>query len=256
MTISAARSVGVQSWTFRNTKTLPDLIAQVKASGVTSLELCGAHANFDAPATQAESIAALKAAGIAIRSMGVQTFTGDTARENQWGAFAKAAGVETITAHFKVDSFREAVKSAAAMAEAYDLKIAIHCHGGYMFGGSADILTHLLELGGPRIGLCIDAAWCLQAAGDPVEWVKRFAGRVYGVHYKDFVFAPNGKWSETVIGSGTLDLPAFVQALDQHGFTGHAVIEYEGDPAHPIPAVIAGVAAIKAVPATTAKASA
>ena len=242
-----ARTPGVQSWTFRQAKTTDDLLARLRESGATSLEICGVHADFDKPTLDLTTITTLRSAGIAIRSMGVQTFTGDVAKEKRWFDFARAAGVEVITAHVQVGTFREALKSAAALAEAYDVKVALHCHGGYLFGGSIDVLNYLLEISGPRIGLCIDAAWCLQAAGDPVEWAKRFAGRVYGVHYKDFTFAPNGRWQETVVGDGSLDLPAFVAALDGNGFAGHAVIEYEGDPANPVPAVRAGLHRVRSL---------
>jgi len=73
--------------------------------------------------------------------------------------------------------------------------------------------------------------------GDPVAWVDEFAGRVYGVHYKDFTFEPNGQWQDVVVGEGTLDLPAFVAALERTNFDGYAVIEYEGDPEDPVPSL-------------------
>lgn len=121
------------------------------------------------------------------------------------------------------------------------MRIGIHCHGGYMFGGSPDVIRHLLDLGGERIGVNIDTAWCMQVGpghGDPVKWVReRFPGRIYGVHYKDFVFDRNGKWNDVVVGTGNLDLPAFVKALDETGFDGMAVIEYEADPENPVPAL-------------------
>ena len=105
-----------------------------------------------------------------------------------------------------------------------------------MFGGSPDVLEYLIGLGGPEIGLCIDTAWCLQIGpwqGKPVEWAKRFAGKVYGIHYKDFTFASTGQWADTIVGQGNLDLPAFNAALMEGGFDGMAVIEYEAEPENP-----------------------
>jgi sugar phosphate isomerase/epimerase len=118
-----------------------------------------------------------------------------------------------------------------------------------MFGGQPDVIDYLIKLGAPQIGLCIDTAWCMQIGpgqGKPVEWVKRFAGHVYGVHYKDFTFQPNAQWVDTVVGQGNLDLPAFVQALDATGFDGMAVIEYEGDAKNPVPALKNCVKAMRA----------
>lgn len=109
-----------------------------------------------------------------------------------------------------------------------------------MFGGSPDVLEYLIGLGAPEIGLWIDTAWAMQIGphhGNPVAWVEKFAGHIYGVHYKDFVFESNAQWRDVVVGEGNLNLPAFVEALDKHGFDGAAVIEYEGDVENPVPAL-------------------
>ena len=63
--------------------------------------------------------------------------------------------------------------------------------------------------------------------------MKRFSGRIYGVHYKDFVFARDGMWEDVVVGTGNLDVAAFVTALNEDGFDGFAVIEYEANAADP-----------------------
>ncbi len=124
-------------------------------------------------------------------------------------------------------------------SQEFGIRVGIHCHGGYMFGGQEDVLTYLLELGGPEIGLCIDTAWALQAAGAkaPLNWAKKFAGRIYGIHFKDFIFEKTGQWQDVIVGTGNLDLPAFTHALQEGGFNGMAVIEYEADPANPDPAL-------------------
>jgi sugar phosphate isomerase/epimerase len=109
-----------------------------------------------------------------------------------------------------------------------------------MFGGQPDVLRHLLELGQPQIGLNIDTAWCMQIGpdqGNPVKWAEDFKGQIYGVHYKDFVFDKNAQWNDVVVGTGNLDLPAFTKKLDEHGFDGMAVIEYEADVENPVPAL-------------------
>jgi sugar phosphate isomerase/epimerase len=153
---------------------------------------------------------------------------------------ANLAGAKYITAHFKVDSFHTAVPKTAERAEQFGLHIPIHCHGGYMFGGSPDVLDHLMKIGGPRIGLCIDTAWCMQIGpkqGQPIEWAKKYADRLYGLHYKDFTFDRNAQWHDVVVGSGNLDLPNFVKTLNEVHFKGFCVIEYEADIENPVPAL-------------------
>ena len=212
----------------------------MKKIGVSSIELCGVHANFEDPTGFRDIVKIYRDAGVDIVSIGVQTFSGE-AKERKWFECAAAAGARHISAHFRIDSFQTAVPATAKLAEEYGMRIGIHCHGGYMFGGSPDVIRHLLDLGGERIGVNIDTAWCMQIGphhGKPSQWVReRFAGRVYGVHYKDFVFDRNGQWNDVVVGTGNLDLPDFVKALEETGFDGMAVIEYEANPENPVPAL-------------------
>lgn len=240
MSVSAARDFGVQSYCFRNFKDNQEVAQLVKKIGVSSIELCGVHANFEDPTGFRDIVKIYRDAGVDIVSIGVQTFSGE-AKERKWFECAAAAGARHISAHFRIDSFQTAVPATAKLAEEYGMRIGIHCHGGYMFGGSPDVIRHLLDLGGERIGVNIDTAWCMQIGphhGKPSQWVReRFAGRVYGVHYKDFVFDRNGQWNDVVVGTGNLDLPDFVKALEETGFDGMAVIEYEANPENPVPAL-------------------
>ncbi len=240
MATSAAMNFGVQSYCFRNFKDNQEVTRLVKQIGVNSIELCGIHGDFEKPEQFKEVVKVYQDAGIDVVSIGVQTFDGAD-NERNWFECLKVAGARHISAHFRIGSYTTAVPKTARLAEEYDVKVGIHCHGGYMFGGSPDVIRHLLDLGGPRIGVNIDTAWCMQIGphqGDPVKWVREtFKGRIYGVHYKDFVFDRRGRWSDVVVGTGNLDLPAFVRALEETNFDGMAVIEYEADPENPVPAL-------------------
>ncbi len=153
----------------------------------------------------------------------------------------QTAGAELISAHFTVATFQAAVPAVARMCDEFGVRVGIHNHGGYNFGGSPDVLDHLLKLGGKHIGITLDTAWCMQIgpyAGDPVKWIReKFPGRIYGVHYKDFIFDRRGQWSDQVVGTGNLDLPRVVAALEESGFDGPALIEYEANPENPIAAL-------------------
>ena len=253
--MSAAMNFGVQSCCFRHFKDNAEVAAKVKQIGVSSIEVCGVHADFNDLDSWKQHVKTYQDAGVGIVSIGVQTFTGDTAKERQWFECAKAAGAKHISAHFRVDSFQDVVPATAKLAEEFDLRVGLHCHGGYIFGGSPDELEYILKIGGPRIGLCIDTAWCMQIGphqGKPVEWAKKFAGRIYGVHYKDFVFEKNAQWKDVVVGTGNLDLPAFVVALEDGGFEGMAVIEYEADVENPVPALTKCVESMRSIAGATA----
>lgn len=238
--MASAMDFGVQSFCYRNVKDNTKAARLVREAGFDKVEICGVHADFNDLDAWKDVVATYRAEGISIISIGVQTFTGDVPTEKTWFECARAAGAKYISGHFKVDSFTRAIPAAAALCEAYDIKIGLHCHGGYMFGGSPDVVAHILELGGPRIGLNLDTAWCMQIGprqGNPVQWAERFKDRLYGIHYKDFTFEPDGSWKDVVVGTGNLDLPALVRKLEEIGFDGYAVIEYEGDVENPWPAL-------------------
>ncbi|MEL7087517.1 MAG: sugar phosphate isomerase/epimerase [Planctomycetota bacterium] len=236
---SPALDFGVQSWCFRHYNDNPTVAEKAKEIGLDAIELCEFHADFSDAAAFKDVIKIYRDADVKILSLGVQTFEGADG-ERSWFECAAAAGAKHISAHFKVDTFHTAVPKTAKLAEEFGIRVGIHCHGGYMFGGSQDVIDHLIKLGDGRIGLCIDTAWCMQTGpgpGNPVEWAQKYAGSIFGVHYKDFVFDKNAQWNDVVVGTGTLDLPAFVKALDDGGFDGMAVIEYEADVDNPVPAL-------------------
>lgn len=230
---------GVQSYCFRHFKNNDSVAAKVRNIGLDRIEICGVHADFNSPDTFAEVVNSYHHAGVSIVSLGVQTFDG-APHERNWFECAAAAGAGHISAHVRVGTHLNAIRQIRNWSREFGVRVGLHCHGGYMFGGSPDVIDHILELGGPEIGVCIDTAWAMQIGphhGNPVEWAKRYAGKIYGVHFKDFVFDPDGSWNDVVIGTGTLDLPAFVAALQDGGFDGMSVIEYEADIENPEPAL-------------------
>ncbi|MCJ8328704.1 MAG: sugar phosphate isomerase/epimerase [Lentisphaeria bacterium] len=236
----ASMNFGVQSYCFRHFTDNHEVAAKVKEIGVSSIEICGIHADFNDVEAWKDVVKIYEDAGVNIVSIGVQTFTGDAEVERKWFECAQIAGAKHISAHFTVGTFREAVPATAALCKEFGIKVGIHTHGGYMFGGSPDVMTELISLGDGEIGICLDTAWCMQigpARGNPVQWLEEFKDSIFGVHYKDFIFESNAQWQDVVVGTGTLDLPAFVDKLNEIGFDGMAVIEYEADVEAPVPAL-------------------
>lgn len=239
---------GVQSYCFRETTDNALLAAKVRAIGLDKVELCDLHGDFSDPKGFQAVVDIYRSAGVSIVSLGVLTFVG-AKEERAWFESAAAAGAKHISCHFKVDSFMTAIPRVRNWAREFGIRVGVHCHGGLLFGGSPDVIEYLLSLGGPEIGLCIDSAWVMQIGppkGNPVEWVKKFAGRITGVHFKDFVFDRDGMWNDVVVGTGTLDFAAFATALTESGFDGVSVIEYEADAEAPDAALKECVNAMRA----------
>jgi sugar phosphate isomerase/epimerase len=246
--MSSALQFGVQSYCFRHFKNNADVARMVREIDLDKIEVCAVHADlYDVEAFK-EVNATYAEAGVEIISIGVNTFTGDP-REENWFKAANVAGARHISCHFTPSGFMQAIPMVRAWCREYGIRVGIHCHGGYMFGGDPGTLRYLLDLGSPEIGICIDTAWAMQIgphAGNPVDWVRRlFPGQIYGVHYKDFVFDAGANWQDVIVGEGNLDLPEFVKALDETGFDGMAVIEYEADVEDPVPALKRCVASMR-----------
>ncbi|HAI14111.1 MAG TPA: hypothetical protein DCM28_20565 [Phycisphaerales bacterium] len=237
MSTKPSMDFGVQSFCFRNFKDNAEVAGYVKQIGLNKIEVCGVHADFSDVDGFKQVVKTYNDADVNVISIGVQTFEGNEEVERKWFECAQAAGAKHISAHVRIDSYEKAIRVIKKLSDEFGIRVGLHCHGGYMFGGSPDVIEHLLALGGPQLGLCIDTAWCMQIGpnqGQPVEWIKKHAGRVYGVHYKDFVFNSDASWKDVIVGTGTLNLPEFVKALDDNGFDGMSVIEYEADVEAPV----------------------
>ncbi len=234
-----ATDFGVQSYCFRHFKENAQVARMVREIGLDKIELCGVHADLGDPAAFGEVVKIYREEGVSVISIGVQTCQGRP-EEERWFESVQVAGAAHMSIHLTPAHYVAAIAKIRAWSRQYGVKLGLHTHGGYMFGGSPDVAKLVLELGGPEVGLCIDTAWVMQIGprrGNPVQWAKDFAGQIHGVHYKDFVFDRSGQWEDVVVGDGNLPLAEFVQALEVGGFDGMAVIEYEADVENPVPAL-------------------
>ncbi len=230
-------------------RAFPDnaVVAQmVKECGLDRIDLSGPQLDFRNPSLHAPAIRAYADAGVTIVGIGVVGLTGG-ADDEELFRFCRAAGCKTISINGEPETFFEALKQAEAWAVEYDMRLAIHNHGGSHWLGNSQMLRHVLSRCGERVGICLDTAWCLQAGENPINWLDTFAGRIHAVHFKDFVFDERGGHRDVVIGDGALELPAFVKGLRSGGFDGPAVIEYEGDVNAPVPALRQCVARMRQV---------
>lgn len=239
--------LGIQSYCFRELNDRREIARNVRALGLDRMEVCELHGDFSDPVAWRDTVAFYRDEGIVVDSIGVQNFTGDPAQE-RWFESAAEAGIGHLSAHFKVDSFARAIAQCRDWSRAYGVRIGLHPHGGYMFGGQPDVIRHLLQLGGDALGITLDTAWVLQIGprgGGPVGWVEEFGDRISALHLKDFTFEPSGQWSEHITGEGNLPLDALARALNEAGFDGTGYIEYEADEANPMPALKRCVEAVR-----------
>jgi sugar phosphate isomerase/epimerase len=242
-----APSLAVQSYCFRGFAENAVVAAKVRELGLSAIEVCAVHVDWGKPETWVAAEAAYREADIRIVSTGVNRVPAEPDVARRPFGFAKLAGSRYMSVDFAPEAVPACLRTAEALAEEHDMKLAIHNHGGRHWLGSAQALSWLLGQCSPRIGLCLDTAWAIDSRENPVELVRRFADRLYGLHIKDFVFDRARKPADVVVGTGNLDLPALAAALGEVGFAGYTVLEYEGDVNDPVPALKECVTAIRQV---------
>lgn len=182
-----------------------------------------------------EQIAAMKeklaAKGLKITAHGVNRFTKDAEANRRIFEFARQAGIRNLSADPDPDSFDNLDKLVAE----YDIRIAIHNHGPkHRYNKVTDVLAAIKDHD-PRIGACADLGHYIRSAEDPVEVVRSLAGRLYGVHLKDFAEMQD-KTKGVILGRGHLNVEQVFAAMKQAGFPddGALSLEYEENPSNPL----------------------
>ena len=228
---------GVQSYCFRNTNDNAQTAELVKSCGLDTIEVCRVHVDFEDQTAHAPAIEAYRNAGVQLVSIGVNPIGADEAKARCLFEFARKAGLRLMSIDFPIEAVPECFALADRLAEEYDIRLGVHNHGGRHWLGSAQALQWVFRHTSSRIGVSLDTAWALDSREDPVEMVDRFADRVYIVHLKDFLFDEARNPRDVIVGTGNLDLPALDKALADTGFTGPAILEYEGDVEDPVPSL-------------------
>ena len=78
----------------------------------------------------------------------------------------------------------------------------------------------------------LDTYWVQKGGANPVEYLKKYAGRTPVLHIKDMT--PDGKFAE--IGAGVLDWPAIFAAAEAGGVTAY-VVEQDTCPGDPFDSI-------------------
>ena len=96
----------------------------------------------------------------------------------------------------------------------------------------------LLRLTDPKyVSFQMDCGWVVAAGQDPVTWLKKFPERFPLLHVKDMVKGADGKFTNVVMGKGTIDYhPIFRAAtglkhyfIEQEEFVGDPIDELRQD---------------------------
>ncbi|MBQ9503064.1 MAG: sugar phosphate isomerase/epimerase [Lentisphaeria bacterium] len=223
------KNIGIKTFSFREIKDNAACAETILRCGSTVADLSGAHVNYDDPSGWESVIAAYRSRGVDIVGIGAVSMHPEEDWNRRYFEFCRKSGAKLVTFSFPMEDWEKSAASVEKLSEEYHIPAAIHNHGGYDWLGNSTALGYVFKRTSPRIGLCLDTAWCLHIEReDPVGWMKKFKDRIYGFHFKDFLWEPRGKHRDTVVGEGALDLPGVLAAFKELPHVRCAVLEYEG----------------------------
>jgi sugar phosphate isomerase/epimerase len=123
------------------------------------------------------------------------------------------------------------------------VRFALEVHPGQIAFDLYSAETVLDALNGrPEFGFTFDPSHLHWQGVDPIEFVRRFADRIYHVHVKDAVLTLNGRagvlnsylpsgdsrrgWQYRCPGRGGIDWENLIRALNEAGYSGPLSVEY------------------------------
>jgi sugar phosphate isomerase/epimerase len=224
--------MGIQTYSLRAFK-IEDACAKTQKLGLKFIEAFPNHLpQSDDPKVIASYKDLLKTYGLTLAAYGVVSFKNDEKAARREFDFAKAMGIETLTAYPTYDS----LALLDGLAEEYKINIAIHNHGpGDDLYDKIEKFVKAVEGRSVRIGSCNDTGHYLRSDEDPVEATRKFGKRVYEIHLKDVKGGPGEQKEFTELGKGRLDTVALLKTLRANRFRGVVALEYEEHEKDPIP---------------------
>ena len=227
--------MGIQSYSLRgfDAKTA---LKHTKALGLKYWEAYPRHVPMGTlPKHIREQKAMLKEAGVTLLAYGVLGFDANETKARQAFDFAKAMGIQALSANPKKDE--ATFDLLDKLVKEYEIAIAIHNHGpGAMYDKISDV-EEMVKGRHPLIGACVDTGHYIRSDEDAVQAISRLGKRVFGVHLKDVkTIEKDGKRSKkfTILGQGDLDVPGCLVALRKLDYKHSLSLEYEENPKNPL----------------------
>ncbi len=236
--------LGLQSYSLRNFS-LDDALARTRDLGLKWWEAYPAHMPLTDDAGKIASYRqSLDTHEVRLISYGVLDFTSDEADARSKFQFAKAMGIQTLTAAPTTDSLPLLDK----LTQEYGVNIGIHNHGpdDKQWGDWQAILAATQNLN-VRVGACCDTGHYLRADKNPITAAVQFGKRLHSIHLKSVGVGPNGAKQFVPVGTtgGLLDAVQLLRFMKEHTYRGILAIEEEEQPDNPMPLIRISVDAMR-----------
>jgi len=226
--------MGVQTWCFRDSKSIDTVIDYLHSLGLAHVEIApSVHLPVETPLEEVKAVREKFAAeGITVDSFGVVQIANDEQSCRRIFDYGKTLGVLNISVMPQYD----ALPLLDRLCAEYGIPAAIHNHGpeDKLYAKPEMFREHLAGVSN-RVGLCVDTGHYLRSGVDPLKVIDEFPERIISIHLKEMVLDENGRWVDLIVGRGELDLQALVKKLKKIGFKGSFSLEYESEPGNPVP---------------------
>lgn len=228
--------LGAQSYSFRD-RSLDEAIKAYADTGLSSCELWSGHLEpkgldraglrtwrLTTPMLYFTSVGEkFKKAGIDLYALNYSFREDYTDEEiNRGFEIAKALGAKAITASSNVST----AKRIDPFAKRHKMRVGMHNHSNIRPNEFAtpDDFSKAMEGSSEYICINLDIGHFTAAGFDPVDYLKKNAGRIVTLHIKD---RKKNQGENTVFGQGETPIKEVLLALQKGGWKIPANIEYE-----------------------------
>jgi sugar phosphate isomerase/epimerase len=137
--------------------------------------------------------------------------------------FAKDMGIETIVSEPPEDAFDLIEK----LCREYQIKVAIHNHPKPSHYWHPDTVLKVCRGRSKWIGSCSDTGHWMRSGVNPLEALKKLAGRIVSLHLKDLNEFGVREAHDVIWGTGKANIKSILEELHRQDFQGVFSIEYE-----------------------------
>lgn len=220
--------IALELWTIRewlkNEKDFAEAMAKTRAAGYEAVELAGVSPEIPVPRIRE----ILDDNGITCMAtqVGLADLTDNLAKTiDDLGALscthtALASGPGDMRSEEGYTKLARILTESGKKLSESGIKLAYHNHAfEFERYGSRTGFQILYEESDPAyLEAKIDTAWMQKGGADVVDWIRRLAGRMTVIHFKDYTIVDN-EITLAEVGEGNLNWPGIIKASQEAGIS-------------------------------------
>jgi sugar phosphate isomerase/epimerase len=128
---------------------------------------------------------------------------------------------------FSYETFRDRFLPVALALREKGMRLGYHNHGVEFAKTYGKTMLERLAVDFPvdSLAFILDTYWVQYGGGSPSAWLRRFAGQVTAVHFKDMIIRDNEQ-KMAAVGEGNIDFDTVISACEDAG-TQYIMVEQD-----------------------------